>query len=256
MFGLDPTSRLALKLRRWRSRLGIAAPHVAIRTQLPWHWRALSVVVLASCSLALAGWIYDAGRRFAGFHIETSAQELTELRMRVTQLTEELEQTSKIANASGSRLMIESTAQERLATQIKSLEEENAQLKADLAMFENLVGNDQGPPGLEISRLQIVPEGSRGQHRFRLLIAQRGDVRDREFRGSLQLSVTLTQGTQTVIMEFPGGAESNAAKYAVTVKRFGRLEGVFQIPEGGRIQRVEARLLEAGVIKARSTVSQ
>ena len=256
MFGLDPTSRFALKLRRWRSRLGIAAPRVAIRTELPWHWRALSVIVLSACSLALAGWIYNAGLRFAGFHIETSAQELTELRERVAKLTAELEQTSKIANASGSRLMIESTAQERLATQIKALEEENAQLKADLAMFENLVGNDQGPPGLEISRLQIVPEGTQGQHRFRLLIAQRGDVKDREFRGNLQLSVTLMRGTQTVIMEFPSSTEVNSAKYSVIVKRFGRLEGVFQVPEGASIQRVEARLLEGGVVKARSTVSQ
>ena len=256
MLGLDPTSRLALKLRRWRSRLGIAAPRVAIRTHLPWHWRALSVVVLAACSLALAGWIYNAGLRFAGFHIETSEQELTELRERVKQLSEALEKTSKIADTSGSRLMIESTAQERLAAQIKSLEDENTHLKADLAMFENLAGNDQGPPGLEISRLQVVPEGTGGQNRYRLLIAQRGDVRDREFKGTLQLTVTLAQGTQTVIMELPGKTEANPAKYLVSVRRFGRMEGVFRIPENARIQRVEARLLEGGVIKARSTVSQ
>ena len=256
MLGLDPTSRFALKLRRWRSRLGISAPRVAIRTELPWHWRALSVVVLAACSLALAGWIYNAGLRFAGFHIETSAQELTELRERVKQLSDELEQSNKIANASGSRLMIESTAQERLASQIKSLEEENTLLKADLAMFENLAGNDQGPPGLEISRLQVVPEGAGGQHRYRLLIAQRGDVRDREFKGHLQLTVTLAQGTQTVIMDLPGKAEANPAKYLVSVRRFGRMEGVFRIPEAARIQRVEARLLEGSVVKAKSTVSQ
>ena len=256
MLGLDPTSRFALKLRRWRSRLGISAPRVAIRTELPWHWRALSVVVLAACSLALAGWIYNAGLRFAGFHIETSAQELTELRERVKQLSDELEQSNKIANASGSRLMIESTAQERLASQIKSLEEENTLLKADLAMFENLAGNDQGPPGLEISRLQVVPEGAGGQHRYRLLIAQRGDVRDREFKGHLQLTVTLAQGTQTVIMDLPDKAEANPAKYLVSVRRFGRMEGVFRIPEAARIQRVEARLLEGSVVKAKSTVSQ
>jgi hypothetical protein len=89
-----------------------------------------------------------------------------------------------------------------------------------------------------------------------LLIAQRGDVKDREFRGNLQLSVTLMRGMQTVIMEFPSSTEVNSAKYSVIVKRFGRLEGVFQVPEGASIQRVEARLLEGGVVKARSTVSQ
>lgn len=254
MFGFEPASRFALILRRWRNRMGIAAPRVAIRTELPWHWRALSVVFLAGGSLALAGWIYDAGLRFAGFHSESSAQEVADLRGRVQQLSDELEQASKIANSSDSRLKIESTAQDRLAAQIKSLEEENTRLKADLAMFENLAGSEDGPPGLEISRLQIIPEGERGAYRFRLLIAQKGSVKDREFKGRLQLAVTLLQGAQTAIIELPGKGEVNPAQYSTIVRRFGRMEGVFRIPEAASIQRVEARLMEGQVIKATSVL--
>lgn len=247
-------SRVALILRRWRNRIGISAPRVAIRTELPWHWRALSVMVLAGCSLALAGWIYDAGLRFAGFHIELSAQEVAELRGRIQQLSGELEQASKIANSSDSRLKIESTAQDRLATQIKSLEEENTRLKADLAMFENLAGNEDGPPHLEISRLQVIPEAEQGQYRFRLLIAQKGDVKDREFKGRLQLVVTLLQGTRTAIIELPGKVEANPAQYVVAVRRFGRIEGVFRVPELAHIQRVEARLIEGQAVRATSVL--
>lgn len=252
MFGLDPTSRFALKLRRWRSRIGIAAPRVAVKSEVPLHWRVLSVLILVGCSLALAGWIYTSGLRFAGFHIESSAQELTELRNQVQQLRDELERTSKIADSSDSRLKIESTAHDRLATQIKSLEEENTRLKADLAMFENLAGNDQGPPGLEIARLQVMPEGERGQYRFRVLVAQKGASRD--FKGSLQLVVRLVQGSQTAIMELPGKS-GNPTQYLMSIRRFGRVEGLFRIPDGASIAHVEARLLENGVVKASNSVS-
>lgn len=252
MFGLDPTSRLALRLRRWRSRIGIAAPRVAIKSEVPLRWRVLSVVVLAGFSLVLAGWIYTSGLRFAGFHIESSAQELAELRDHVRRLSDELERTSKIADSSDSRLKIESTTLDRLATQIKSLEEENTHLKADLAMFENLAGNDQGPPGLEIVRLQVMPAGDQGQYRFRMLVAQKGNARD--FKGNVQLAVSLARGGQTAIMEFPGKS-GNPTQYLMSVRRFGRLEGLFRIPDDSRIKQVEARLLEAGLVKAVNTVT-
>jgi hypothetical protein len=255
MFGFDPASRLAVSLRRWRGRIGISAPRLAIKTELPWHWRALSMVFLGGCSLALAGWIYDSGSRFAGFHMESSSQELAGLRDQVEQLRKELEQATKIASSSDSRLKIESTAQDRLVDQLKSLEEENIRLKADLAMFENLAGNEQGPPGLEISRLQLHQEGDKGQYRFRLLIAQKGLARDKEFKGNLQLTVSALQGSQVIVLNLPSKGELNPGQYSVLVRRFGRVEGVFRVPSGVSIQRVEARVLESGVVKAASSIT-
>ena len=86
MFGPFTSSRLALTLRRLRGRFGISAPRVAIRTHLPWYWRALSIVILSGVSLALAGWIYDAGQRFAGFHQGASEHEIAEMRERLAKL--------------------------------------------------------------------------------------------------------------------------------------------------------------------------
>jgi chromosome segregation ATPase len=144
MFGSFASSRLALILRRLRGRFGISAPRVAVRTHLPWYWRALSVIMLSGASLALAGWIYDAGRQFAGFDQGISEQEIAAMRERVATLEVELESARKIANSSESRLRIESTSQERLAKQISTLEEENSRLKADLATFESLGRRSDG----------------------------------------------------------------------------------------------------------------
>ena len=241
--------------RRLRSRFGVSAPKLAIRAELPFHWRALAVIVLAACSLALVGWIYDAGRRFAGFDQEKSAEELSSLRAHVVELEAELADLSKIANSSDSRLRIESTAQERLAKQLRTLEEENARLKADLAIFENLAGGEVGNGPLAISRLQVVSDGAPGQYRYRLLVAQNSEKKDREFKGSLQLVASVQRGAETAMIHFPAKDAVDAARFLVTFRYFRRLEGTFKIPVDAKLVRVEARLVEDGVVRATQSLT-
>lgn len=254
MFRPFASSRLALTLRRLRGRFGISAPRVAIRTHLPWYWRALSVVVLAGVSLALAGWIYDAGQRIAGFHQGASEHEIAEMRERLVKLESELEGARMVANSSESRLRIESTAQERLTAQIRALEEENIRLKADLATFESLAGGQVGNAGLAISRLEIVPGGG-GQYRYRLLLAHTGDKKDKEFKGMIQFLATVQQGKETVMIQFPAGGDPAASQYQVNFRYFRRLEGTFKLGAEDRVLRVEARLIQDGVVKASQSVA-
>ncbi len=249
------SSRLALTLRRLRGRFGISAPRVAVRTHVPWYWRASSVIVLAAASLALAGWIYDAGRRFAGFEQSESVQEIDSMQKRLAQLQSELESARTVANASESRLRIESTTQEMLSGQIKTLEEENIRLKADLAMFENLAGGQAGEFGLAISRLQIAPVGSGGQYRYRLLLAQTGDKKDKEFKGMLQFVATVQRGKETAMMQIPVAGDPGASQFQVSFRYFRRLEGTFNVAAGTQIQRIEARLIQDGVVKATQNVT-
>lgn len=254
MFGSFASSRLALTLRRLRSRFGIAAPRVAVRTHLPWYWRALSVIVLSGASLALAGWIYDAGQRFAGFHQGVSEQEIAGMRERIALLESDLDRARKVENASESRLRIESTSLEQLTLQIRTLEEENTRLKSDLATFESLAGGQTGDSGLAISRLEILPAGG-GQYRYRLLLAQTGSKKDKEFNGMIQLIATVQTGRETAMMQFPPTGDAAASQYQVNFRYFRRMEGTFSIAAGGRVQRVEARLVQDGVVKASQTVA-
>lgn len=240
-------------LRRLRGRFGISAPRVAVRTHVPWHWRVLSVVVLSGISLALAGWIYSAGQSLAGFHQGASETEIAGMKERVAQLESELERTRKVANVSESRLRIESTSQEQLAVQLKTLEEENTRLKSDLATFESLAGEQVGESGLAISRLQILP-GSGGQYRYRLLLAQTGAKKDKEFKGMLQLMATVQRGKETAIMQFPVAGDPAASAYQVNFRYFRRLEGTFKVAADARVERVEVRLIQDGVVKASQSV--
>lgn len=255
MYRFVPPPRVALKLRRLRSRFGIAARHVAVRPYLPWHWRALSIAALTGISLALAGWIYDAGRRFAGFDRNVSDQELDALREHVSRLETELEAARRMTNVCDGQIRIATAAQDRLALQARSLELENTRLKADLAVFENLTDGRTVSAGPLMSQLQISSTGADGVYRYRLLLAQTGDKRQQEFHGTLQLLGTVQRGKETVIIPLPlGEGSSGELSREVSFRYFRRIEGSVSIARGMRLERVEARLLQAGVVKASQSV--
>jgi len=239
-------------LRRWRGRFGISAPRVAVRTHLPWYWRALAAVAVLGLALALAGWIYDAGRRFSGFDRGETEQELGELRAKSAILEQEVARLRSLADASESKLQIELTTQQQLTRQAKLLEDENSRLKEDLSVFENLA-QAEGPEGsLSINRLRIEADMT-DQYRYRMLVAIQGGKKDREFNGSLQLAVGLQQDGKNVMMVLPAAEGAAARSFELRFKHFRRIEGTFKIPVGARLKSVEARLLQDGVVKVAKT---
>ena len=102
-----------------------------------------------------AAWMYDAGRRFAGFDRSELQNEFARLRESMSGLESEAARLRSIANASESRLKIEQTAQIQLAAQVKALEDENNRLKEDLAFFENLVPAERRGEKVSIHRFKV-----------------------------------------------------------------------------------------------------
>ena len=173
----------AVKLRRLRQRFGIRAPKVAIRTHVAWYWRGGAIVLLLSLSLALAAWVYDAGRSIAGFDSRSTSRELTELKDRIVELDAELSVVRGVASAADSNLKIERVAQQQLAQQVRLLESENSALKQDLAFFEGLLpDNVGGEQGVRINRFRIESDGASGQRRYRLLVIHNASRQQKEFR--------------------------------------------------------------------------
>ena len=237
-------------LRRLRGRFGVSAPRVTIRTHIPWYWRFGITAILLTLALALAGWIYDAGRSFAGFDRRQSEQELDDLRTRVDQLDEEAKHMREAASASESKLQIEHTARQGLGEQVKNLETENSKLREDLAIFENLASGETKTQRFGIHRLQVEPELTKGFYRYRMLLAAQGATRDKEFQGQLQLAVTVLRDGKAAILFVPAPGQPDAQKYLVVFKRFRRIEGVFQVPADTVAKQVEVRLLQGGIVIA------
>ena len=255
MLGSFPSPRLALTLRRLRGRFGVSAPRVAVRTHLPWHWRILATIIVVILALGVADWVYDAGRRFAGFDRSVTEQEIGMLREQAARMEAEVARLQSAVNASESKLQIERTALQQLTGQSVVLEGENARLKEELAIFENLARGDDKAGGPMISRLHVEPDAVAGQYRYRFLVSQQGVQNGREFKGRLQIAVTLRQGGDGGMIVIPSLNDPDAAGYAVNFRSFRRLEGVFRIPPQATAASVEVRLVQEGSIKASQRVS-
>lgn len=244
-------SRFALRLRRLRGRFGIAAPRVAVHAPVPWYWRALLAVVVLGAALALAGWMYDAGRRFAGFDRKESETEINFLRDKVDTLEAEVARLRSFANASESHLQIDRATVQQLTEQVRVLEEEKAQLKENLGVFENLAAGGGSSAGLSLGRLRIEPEATPGKYRYSVLAAMHGPAAKQDFKGNLQLQVTVQDGGgRSAIIVLPRPGDPDAASFSVSFRAFRSLEGSFRVPADATIKRVEARLLHDGAIVA------
>jgi hypothetical protein len=239
-------------LKQFRQRFGISAPKMTVQTHIAWYWRWLGMLMFLSIALALAAWMYDAGRRFAGFDRSELQNEFTQLRDSMTRLESEAARLRSIANASESRLKIEQTAQNQLAAQVKTLEDENNRLKEDLAFFENLVPSERRGEKVSIHRFKVERDVLPGEFRYRLLVLQGGKL-DREFHGSLQLVVEMQQEGRDATMVIPDSGDAGNSVFKLNFKYFRRVEGTFRVPAGAKVRTIQARILENGSGEARAS---
>lgn len=237
--------------KRIRQRFGILAPRVAVKSELAWYWRWLLLAVMAAVSLALAAWMYDAGRRIAGFDRSVADDELNRLRESVARLKRENARLHGSADASGARLKVEQTASAELAAQVKSLEDENRRLKEDLAFFEHFA---PAKGKLAIDRFTVQPDVLPGEYRYRLLVVLGGARRERQFKGSLQLVLKLRLRGHDGIIVLPDPARPDT-NFRLNFKYFQRIEGSFRVPRQAHLRKVQARVLEHGSGQALATRS-
>lgn len=242
--------------KRFRQRFGIAAPRVAVRTHVPWYLRWLLLAVLLAFSVALAAWMYDAGRRFAGFDRSEVQEELTGMRRELDATRGELLKLRAIANAADAKLSIERTAQVQLAQQMRQLEQDNARLREDVAIFENMLSTEgRNVQALDIQRFKVEADGLPGEYRFRMLLLT-GNRRDRgDFQGRLELLVGVQEEGRNAIILVPDRTAADPAAYKLAFKNFYRVEGRFRIDPKAKVGTVQVRIFETGNAQAKATQS-
>jgi hypothetical protein len=253
----DRAVRLSTKVLKLRRRFGIAAPRVAVRSEVAWYLRWIGLILVLACSAALAAWMYDAGRRFAGFDRSEVEQELADTRRDLVAARTELERVRAVANAADSRLSIERSAQLKLAQQIRALEQETARLREELAIFESMLSAEQRVANpLSINRFKVVPDVLPGEYRYRLLLLLApGSRRDRDFQGRLELVVSLTEGGNSAMMTFPESGDPSAAAFRLTFRHFHRVEGIFRVDPKAKVESVQVRVYEGTSDQVRAAQS-
>ena len=223
--------------RTVRRRFGISAPKMAVRMHVAWYWRMLFWIVTIALASALGLWIYDAGRKFAGFERGVTEQEIG----RLSELSGQLQQENGVLRTEKStaerQLQIEKAAQADLAKTVKALQAENSQLKEEVAFFQSMMSPDKSKAGLSVSRFQVEATTNKGEYRYRLVVAQAGQ-RDKDFVGVVQLHAKLNQRGST--MAYP----INDKGLPVSFRYYLPMEGAFRLPEGASLSGVEVRVFE------------
>jgi hypothetical protein len=245
----------ALK-RRLDHSFGIAAHRVAVRSALPWYWRWIALAALLGVSAASAAWIYDAGRRFAGFDQSEVQEELSRVTRELHAAHKELDQLRAIANAADARLSIERSTQQKLAQQIRTLEQDNAGVREELATFESMLTSEaRSGNAPSIYSFKVEPDLLPGEYRYRLLLVTPSSRRERDFNGRLELVVSLQDGGENVMMSFPEQGDAGAAAFRLAFKYFRRVEGAFRVNPKAKVESVQVRVYETGSSQPRATHS-
>lgn len=242
--------------RKVRQRFGIAAPRVAVHSPVPWYLRWLGIAVLFALSAASAAWIYDAGRRFAGFDRNEVETQLATVTSELSDAQAELKKLRAVANASGSRLAIERTTQQKLAQQIRTLEDDNARLREELGTLDSMLSSDaRAGTSLTIYRFKVEPDVLPGEYRYHLLLVTPRARSERDFNGRLELVVNLTENGRNAMMVFPEEGDSGASAFRLEFKYFRRVEGTFRVNPKAKVESVQARIYENGAKEPRATRS-
>lgn len=240
-------------IRRFRARFGIASRRLAIQTHVPWYWRAVGATVVLACGVALGVWLYDLARGAARLPGFASAEQIDRFRSQVAELEQESSRLRASSDSAESTLKMERAAQQELARQVKTLQAENARLREDLSLFEELASGASRAKnnGLAVSRFMVEQLDPERLH-YRLLVTL-GGQKDRDFQGSLQFLVNVQEQGRNAILAFPANSETNRQRYAVNFRHFQRLEGDLLLPPGAVATSVEVRVLQSGQVRTRAT---
>jgi hypothetical protein len=245
-----------MKWKLFMRKLSVSAPHVTVRSRLPWPVRALLGFVVLAVAAASGVAIYEYGRQFAGPDRRDLQAEIERLRSQVREVSAERDRFAALAAAHDSQLKVERAAQEQLAKQVTALETESNRLKEDLAFFESLLPATAAAnaKGVVIRSFRVQTEDEAANlMRYRLLVQQAGKA-ERDFVGGVQMTVAFVQGGRSFQLAVPKAASAtDETALPLTFRHYQRLEGTFSLPAGAVARSVQVRIVANGEVRVQQS---
>lgn len=216
---------------------------MAVRGALPWPLRWLLGALMLGFSAAVALWALEVGKNIAGLD-SRAKEELQLLRAEVAVLRADKEKALSVANTSGSLLITEKAAQEKMLSQLRQLEADNRTLRDDLGFFERLLPAGAGDAAA-IRSLQAEMLSST-QLKWQVLVIQ--PVKNAlNFNGSLELTVSGTLVDKPWSTALPGGSQR------LQFKQYRRVEGVLDLPPFVVVKTVTAKVMDGNTVRSVQT---
>jgi len=215
-------------LRALKSRFGITAPHVAVRTEIAWYWRAMGLIAIFLLGYAFAYWQFVG--RLAPVAIPGGMQQdVHSLQARVVQLSSQLQ----VANA----------AQSNLAKEMAVMQDEGMRLKEDVAFYKSILA-EGGTGGVPKIHSVKVSKGARsGDFQYQILLVQSGR-HDKVVQGALQLILNGTLAGKPMAQHVEPAGPQKGLK--VNFKYYQRIEGTFSAPPESDIHNLQVQYVALG----------
>lgn len=227
---------------------------MAVRSHLPWPWRAVAAGVLLALIGGMWWWGFDFGQIFGGFNRKELEAKLAALETDNAKLTAEAAQLRSRGSQLESELAMTAGAQATLSRQALELMAENSQLKEDLSFLQKLVSDSSKQVGLSIARLSVDRERE-DAWRYSVLVVRGGNPRD-EFDGTLTVQASLVPAggaARPTLLTLPEDEPDTAPALKLKFKYYQRLEGTIRVPSGAQVRSVTVRAFEGGQPNARAT---
>ncbi len=218
---------------------------MSVRAAIPWYLRWLGLLALALVVLFLSRATYDFGKKFAGFDQSEADREVQRLGEAHAKMEQELGSVRGQLALSERQLQMERATYADLVKQMKTLTDENARLKEDLAFFQTLMPSGGKEGGVAVNRFIVQNDVLPGECRYRLLLTQSGQ-RSKDFLGTLQFVVNLQQDNKKVVMTLPAEGEKADKALQLNFRFYQRIEGTFHVAPGAVVKSMQVRIFENG----------
>ncbi len=208
-------------------------------------WKTRLVIVLGVLALIAGGFsLFDYGRYKAGYDSTEVELELVGLIAQNAQLAEKIEHLREQKAQLQRAAQIEKQAYSELDNNLKLLQGEILELKAELAFYRGIVSPREAERGLRLQSFSLEPNG-RHSYRYKVVLTQ-VLKNDRQVRGQVILRVEGLQDGQPKTLDISTLSENSVKELNYRFKYFQKLEGDVRLPEKFRPLRATLQILPRG----------
>ena len=207
------------------------------------------LVGLIITAFLFAGWsLFEYGRYRAGFdHIE-AAKNYAELAATREALEEQLEQLREKKAVLERTLQVERKASNDVRISLTALQSEILELNEELAFYRGIVSPRDSRRGLHLQTFKLVPLGSDGTYRYKVVLTQ-VLKNERLAYGKVLLRFEGTDNGKTRVLNLADVSEKRVKELNYKFKYFQALEGKLQLPESFGLRRVAVEVRPRGRIE-------
>jgi len=220
---------------------------------LSWRWKAPALIALLLIPAGMWWWGFDFGQFLSGFNRGAVEQRQEKLEAEAATASQENAKLRARAAELESDLNVTRGAQATLSKQALDLQNENSQMKEELAFLRTLFSESGKPGAFAIQRLAAERERD-GLYHFSMLVVRGGKPID-DFNGQLSLSASVVVAGHTSMLILPDDQPETAPSLKLQFKYYQRIEGSFRVPPGAQVKSLQARVLEAGQTAPKATRS-